>query len=257
MLSRVPRATTSCGLRHCASRCPAACVTICVTPAREPPRTAPQTPGQASFAGRYRVMRATHVRTATGSRRTVGATTSICWAGTRARRLARALREGPFLSAVQQCPVPPRPAAEGATRSRHRLHSGWRLLLRALARRSARRGGAASSGDRPTRALPGRDRRCPARERIRGHRCARRSGRSEAGSAGPRECLRAELQLRPREARADVTGAAADPKATTRSSVVEHQIGTSSLSSWIAEALAPCTLRAPAGLAGATKARRE
>ena len=35
-------------------------------------------PGQASLAGRYRVMRATYVRTATGSRRTAGATTSIC-----------------------------------------------------------------------------------------------------------------------------------------------------------------------------------
>jgi hypothetical protein len=94
------------------------------------------------------------IRTATGSRPTVGATTSICWGPARASRLARALRQAPFLSAVQQRPVPPPLAAEGAPRSRHRLHSGRRLLLRALARRSARRGRTASSGDRPTRALP-------------------------------------------------------------------------------------------------------
>ena len=42
-LGTVARATTSCGLRHCASLLPGRGRHDLVTPAREPPRTAPQT----------------------------------------------------------------------------------------------------------------------------------------------------------------------------------------------------------------------
>ena len=55
-------------------------------------------PGQPSFAGRYRVMRASQVRTAPGSRRQPWALRRVsARARTRAGRLARALRQAPFL----------------------------------------------------------------------------------------------------------------------------------------------------------------
>ena len=128
-------------------------------------------------------MRGTQVRIATGSRPTVDATTSICWGRHASWPPRSSASASPASFGRITTSGSTRPSAEGAPRSRHRLHNGRWLLLRALARRSARYGRAAPSGDRPARAVPGRDRRCPALERIRAHRGERRSGRSEAGGA--------------------------------------------------------------------------